>query len=127
MPNLLRHVLALLIAVSLIGGTVIPLALPAYALSSTQTTSSDPCEHMGMDQQSKQDHAMPCDSGPCKGAPWDCMQMCLASCAPFGVADNRSVVVQPHSRGAVLGWPADVSHTGLSIRPDPFPPKRLIA
>ena len=125
----LRQLFAFLVAFSLLGGATMQFASSASAMSSTATqAASDPCEHMGGTAQGDQKQGpMPCDSVPCKGTLADCMQMCLASLPVLGLPSPDAVAPMLVSTGASVCWPADVNHPTLSIPPDPFPPKRLIA
>lgn len=126
-----KRVLVALIALSLIGGAMIQFAPPAFALASSVSMAgadADPCDHMGMHQQSEQpNQSMPCKSAPCDGALWDCMQMCLASSGVTALANTSGTVVAPVSHRSSRYWPTDVVHKGLSIEPDPFPPKNLVS
>lgn len=128
----LRHVVAFLIVLNLIGGGAIPFAAFAHTGSAAGVQSAQP-DFMGMDQadqksaQSTPCNSMPCNSMPCKDAPWDCMQMCLTSCAPLGLANPAKVAATPIFHRALIYWPAEFAHTGLAIKPDPLPPKPLVS
>lgn len=125
----LKHVLAFLIAVSLVGGGAIPLAVPAQASGAAATgMASDPCASMGMNQSDqKSAQSMPCKSGPCKGMLSDCLQMSICCYASLGAPINSSLLVAPLYYRGKSHWAPSIARAGLSIRPDPFPPKPLLS
>lgn len=102
------------------------IASPTFAASLDTAAPSDPCDHMGMSAlHGQKNGAMPCNSSPCKGTLSDCMQMCLASLSALALPNPTLVAEAPELAGMQPCWPGDTVHTGLSIKPDPFPPKRL--
>jgi hypothetical protein len=121
---LVRRFVAIVLALNLIGGAAIQFAAPAYALTAS-SAAADPCAQMKIDmQRGHDDHGvMPCNSMPCKGGgTCDCVQNCLTSCAPNLFADLLAAPIPTCSWGR-LSWPIHLGHAGLSIKPDPFPPK----
>jgi hypothetical protein len=129
MQMLFRRLFAGLIALSLIGVTMMQLAVPAFAVTgsaSSASADSDPCDQMAMGQP-EQGQAVPCNSMPCKGTLSDCIQMCLAFYAPLALPTPSVVAIAIPSTFALQYWPAQVIAAGLSIKPEPFPPKLPIA
>ena len=128
---ILRRVLFAILALTLVGGTMIQSAFPALASPTSHATTGDsaPCDHMRMVQQNgtQADQPMPCNSMPCKGSQSDCLQMCMGACITVAIANLSSAPATPSLVHWVVGWSQAIAGAGLSIRPDPFPPKRLIS
>lgn len=120
---LIRRFFAVVIALNLIGGAAIQFATPARALiSPAATAASDPCAQMNMDMRGNHD-SMPCNTAPCKDSgACDCMQNCLMSCAPELFADFVTTPVLTCSWER-LNWDVRPAHSGLSVKPDPLPPR----
>ncbi len=126
--TVLRRFLVILLALSLAGGAAMQFASPALARSAAPTAALIPCDHMVMStQDDPQDQAMPCNSMPCKGTSADCLQMCFMASAPLATLTPSAVGVGAACHRAVAFWPPDTAHTVLSLKPDPFPPKRSLA
>ena len=123
-----RQFLAFLIALNLIGAGSLPAAaLMAGSNIATQSARSDATHVAGSKSaQSNPCDSMPCNSVPCKGAMPDCAQMCFSLNAPLALENPACVPAAPPFSYAMTAWPAEVSPPGQSIKPDPFPPKRLI-
>ena len=126
----LKHFLAFLIAINLIGGGVFPYAAFARAHETAASNQSGGMDGMAMDSSARADQpvpceSMPCNSAPCKGIPADCMQACLLYCTPLGISASDFVPAIYPLRHVEIPWPPDGARTDLSVKPDPFPPKSL--
>ena len=84
---------------------------PASSLSSapTQTAASEPC-----------DHCPDCQGGPGQPAMAGCLQSCVASAPPLGVAGLSLQVISSMETASLR--PLAALH-GRSPPPDPFPPR----
>jgi hypothetical protein len=116
----LRHILLLLIAFALIGGTT---------EQSMRAAGYDPVP-MAMDNTMSCDMADMADAAatkpmaPCKGDIPDCVKaMCCASIAALPAQfPSRETAFRHH----VIGyWPAASTLTGRQLQPEPLPPRTI--
>jgi hypothetical protein len=119
----LRRLLVVLTGLAFLGGAVVQ-AMPSARLmasacgDATQTVTGDCCAKMAM-----KDHAMPAPMKqvPCKGILLDCAKQlgCITSQA---LPASLTALGSPTAYGCVAYWPPLASRTGLSVKPDLFPP-----
>lgn len=118
-----RQILAFVVAFNLIVGGSLPAAAFVQTSESAAGIQSPVADGMTAAAQST-----PCDSMPCHCLPGkvdmpDCAQMCLSVNASLAL-ENPGLAVAPQFAHSTSNWPADSAASGLSIKPDPFPPKR---
>ena len=125
-----RQILAFIVAFNLIVGGAMPGAAFAQTDASAaemQSTAADGMTAAAVDPaQSAPCDSMPCHCLPGKGAMPDCAQMCLSLNMPLAL-ENPGAAVAPQLPYAMVDWPVDIAPAGQCIKPDPFPPKRLVS
>lgn len=123
------QILAFVVALSLIVGGLLPataFAQAAVSAAGMQSVARNDMTPAAVDSaQSTPCDSMPCHCLPGKGDMPDCAQMCLFVNALLAL-ENPGFAVVPQLSNARADWPVDGAARGLSIKPDPFPPKRLI-
>ena len=125
-----RRILVFLVAFNLVGAGSLPAAAFAQAAGSSMAMESAGGDATAATQD-KSAQPNPCDSMPChcmpgKGAMPDCAQMCLSLNMPLAL-ENPGAAVAPQLPYAMVDWPVDIAPAGQCIKPDPFPPKRLVS
>ncbi len=123
--TILNRLLIALIVLTLVGGTSAPLFASATTMGAPDTpmvmAGAVPCDQMdmtGYDTGSGK-------SAPCNSMNFDCMLKmgCFATGATL--AEMPATLSAPIAYGAVSYELAFAARTGLSLAPDPFPPKSL--
>lgn len=119
MLKVVRHILLLLIAFALVGGTTIELARSAQYVAPI-TMVGMPC-NMSMAAPASGDAApMP----PCKQITRDCLK--LMGCATVTALPNRSTgheMMVRYSNAVDYYWTASSTLAGLDHKPEPLPPR----
>ena len=118
MTRLLRHLLLLLVAFALVGGTTSELARAA-AYGPVTAMAEMPCD-MAMQTAASDDDAVP--MAPCKGMTADCIKQmgCVTVAAlPVPFSAHESAV----EYGAVDYWASHAELVSLDHEPEPLPPR----
>ncbi len=121
----LKRFLVVVIALALTGGPVLPLTASANSVGALEQpmvmAGGVPCDQMDMSGQSVDAGK----SAPCNSMDFNCMLKmgCLASSAALAVMPGA--FSNPVAYSAVSYKLTSTARTGLSLAPDPFPPKSL--
>lgn len=97
------------LAVLAAGLPVIAFASAPAAVDTTRMIGVEPCQH-----------CPDCDNGKCAPGAMTCTVSCLAAAPTLGVA----IFTLPAAEASKVIWPSRLAALhGLSLTPDPFPPR----
>lgn len=113
-----RHILLLLVAVAIVGGTTTELARSAQ-FGLTASAAGMPCDDMTMPTSAAGD-AQPMQ--PCKGMTPDCIK--LMGCVTATVLPPHSLTHQSTVRySAIVYWTPVSELASSDLEPEPLPPR----